>query len=219
MTKTRNQQGSKIFTELTKFEFLFQNRDLINGLLKSCANGSLSSSQVGQAIYCMKLAYQDQSSFMRTANKSGTWRAGCGVRQFFLDSSITEMKKDGSYSKDRVISRIASLEQNGINLRLLFEVYPRISNLNFSIDQDGQVAIEMATNRLRDRHDDIDLLDLADYDDAPDVEIEVLDTLEGLNTDDLSRLGKAFDDIAQVFSKFRELGNREKFIDFLRAVK
>ena len=62
MTKTRNQQGSKIFTELTKFEFLFQNRDLINGLLKSCANGSLSSSQVGQAIYCMKLAYQDQSS-------------------------------------------------------------------------------------------------------------------------------------------------------------
>jgi archaellum biogenesis ATPase FlaH len=217
MTKTRNQQGSKIFTELTKFEFLFQNKDLINSLLNSCVNGSLSSSQVGQIIYCMKLTYQDQSSFMRTSRESGTWRAGCGVRQFFLDSSITEMKKDGSYSKDKVISRIASLEQNGVNLRLLFEVYPRIANLNFSIGQDGQVTIEKATNRLRDKDDDIDLLSLVD--DASDVEVEVLDTLETLNTDDLSRLGKAFDDIAQVFSKFRELGNKEKFIDFLRAVK
>jgi hypothetical protein len=219
MTKTKNQQGAKVLRGLNKFEFLSLNRDLINSLLKSCVNGSLSSIQVGQIIYCMRLAYQDQGSFMSRSKESDTWRTGCGVRQLFLDITVTEMKKDGSYNKNRVDSRIASLEQSGIDLRLLFKVYPRIANLNFSIDQNGQVAIDSAPILRTYKSDDVDLLSFIDADDAPDVETEVLDTLETLNTDDLSRLGKAFDDIAQVFSKFRELGNKEKFIDFLRAVK
>jgi hypothetical protein len=219
MTKSKDQRALKTLRGLNKFEFLSQNRDLINGLLKSCVNGILSSAQVGQIIYCMRLAYQDQRSFMNGSKENGTWRTGCGLRQFFLDSAVTEMKRDGSYNRDRVFSRIASLEQSGIDLRLLFEVYPRIANLNFSIDQDGQVAIDSAPILRTYKSDDVDLLSFIDADDTPDVETEVLDTLETLNTDDLSRLGKAFDDIAQVFSKFRELGNKEKFIDFLRAVK
>ena len=218
MTKTKNQQGAKKLTSSNKFDFLSRNRDLINGLLKSCVNGSLSSAQVGQIVYCMRLAYQDQGSFMNGLRENGTWRTGCGLRQFFLDTTVTEMKRDGSYNRDKVNSRIAGLEQSGIDLRLLFEVYPRIANLNFSIDQDGQVAINNAPI-LRTYKNDVDLLSFIDADDTPDVETEVLDTLETLNADDLSRLGKAFDDIAQVFSKFRELGNKEKFIDFLRAVK
>jgi hypothetical protein len=219
MTKTKNQQGARKLTSSNKFEFLSQNRDLINGLLKSCVNGSLSSAQVGQIIYCMRLAYQDQGSFINGLKENGTWRTGCGLRNFFLDITVTEMKKDGSYNRDRVQSRIANLEQSGIDLRLLFEVYPRIANLNFSIDQDGRVTVDNAPILRTYKSDDVDLLSFIDADDTPDVETEVLDTLETLNTDDLSRLGKAFDDIAQVFSKFRELGNKEKFIDFLRAVR
>lgn len=219
MTKTKNQQGVNKFTETIKFDFLFQNKDLINALLKSCANGCLSNAQVGQIIYCMRLAYQDHGDFMHRLKENDTWRSGCGVRQFFLDITVTEMKRDGSYNKSRVNSRIANLEKSGIDLRLLFEVYPRMANLNFSIDQDGQVTINNAPALRTYKSDDADLLSLIDADDTPDVETEVLDTLEGLSTDDLSRLGKAFDDIAQVFSKFRELGNKEKFIDFLRAVK